>query len=287
MSSITTSTTSACTSGYIFDRCPERFGKQEFYFSEAKKVVTSIASSFLKAVEEKRDLTQLFHETLAFLGQERQRIEKAQGTPKSESFGRRRDDKEFFAGNNSATLLIAPYEKYSEKLLPILQKHLRGIDRNLKEFKQNEITIDTGKLGDISSRLNISLLSPENRSQWAPEGTQEYYHKLCDLCEVTPIEGPFDPYIHFAALTKDMAAMQRLKQISIVDYKKFKLLFVIVKCNTTFECPKSDWVLATVRTEIDKKLVALSQYITWMNRYSKEDPVEHMIQEKLVIERGE
>ena len=197
------------------------------------------------------------------------------------------DHKDSFWGTGAITPLGRPYEKYNERLLPIIQKYLRPIERTLKEFKQKEMTINTGKFANISSRLDISILSVENRDQWAPTYTQEYYHKLCALCEVTPIGGAFRPDTHFNSLSKNRDAMQKLKQISPVDYKKLKIVPVLLDCYNNFTGRKSDWVLATVRTEIDKKMVALSQYVTWMNRDFETDPVEHMIEETLVCEGGE
>jgi len=50
---------------------------------------------------------------------------------------------------------------------------------------------------------------------------------------------------------------------------------------------KTDFILATVRVEIDKKMVPLSQYLTWTNRDFITDPVEHMLEEVLVDVDGE
>ena len=284
MASVASSTTSPWTSGYIFSLAPERFGgTQEFYCTEVKKIVTSTTAIFLKAVEEKRDLREVFHQTLAIFGQERRRIAKSQRTDDAESYGLRRDDKEHFGAISAITPLFDPYEAYNKRLLPIFLKHLNSLERTSSGFKQTELQVDTGNFEGKANSLNFSVLNLANRDKWAIEYTEEYYHKLCSLCGLAPLESSYDPNKHLVALIADREAMKKLKETSIVDYNKLKLAPVFVHCGNTSSGMEPDWVIATVRTEINNKMVALSYYVSWMSRDFKEDPTVQMMNEYLTI----
>ena len=261
-------------SSYIVERSPDKYGgQQKRYLTEVEALVTETAATFHKAVAQRANLTELFHKTLISLSAIRQSIAKAHGTADAELFGIRRDGA-IFPGPCALTSLRSPYEQYHKRLLPYIQKHLSTMRHTLKEFQETVLKIPGEPCLGRASSIEFSILTFEAMKTW-PVSQSEVYANICKLCSLPIPEGPFE-LEQLNQLIKNKTAMQRLKERYPEDYKRLKISQIILHARTAFEGKKSDWVLVTIRSEVNGKMYALSQYHTWLYRDFKEDPIEHM-----------
>jgi len=268
-------------STYLVGRDPNKYGgHQQSYLQQVDSIVEETAAAFHTAVEGKKDLEELFHETLATLGANRHDMAVAHKTKNADLFGIRRDQ-EPFASPAVITPLHHPYDEYNERLLPILQKHLRTMKHTLYEFEQKELKIEETCLGRAWS-MEFAILSHEDMTKWGFSFNSESYQRLCTLCAIPPSQEPLESS-HFSELVVNKTAMQNLKKASPEDYKRLKIAIAILEIREIYKKErKSDWVLVTVRSEIDGKMYALSQYLTWLNRNFEEDPVENMTNRSII-----
>lgn len=270
-------------SSYIIERDPNKYGGQQLsYVEQGNTIVAKTAETFHEAVESKRDLKELFHETLASLRDARHRIAVENKTEKADLFGARRDLDPPFSGPFVITSLSDPYDEYNKSLLPVLQEHLSFMKHDLRSFDQTEWKIQLEKCLGRASSMEFTILSSETSKNWAFPLTSEGYKRLCKLCSVTPSEEPYTSS-HFNHLIENKEAMLKLREVSIEDYKRLKNSLTILHIRTTYPKErKSDWVLVTMRSEIKGKMYALSQYLTWMYRDYKNDPVTQMTDRSII-----
>jgi Avirulence protein len=269
-------------SSYIVDRVPTNYGgQQQHYLEQTNKIVVETAEKFRKAVQEKEDLQAIFHQTLTKLGEMRNTIAKEHKTNDGDVFGVRRDS-DNFRSICGITPLSFPYEEYNKKLLPVLQKHLGVMKHTCKEFQQKELSIQGKPCLGRASSMALSILPFEDMKKWAFLLTGEEVTRLCMLCSITPPEDSSQMQVLFDSMIINREAMSTLKQKSIEDYKRLKVCLAIADIKERYVGRKSDWVVVTIRSEVDGKMYALSQYLTWMNRDFFEDPVEHMTDRSIV-----
>lgn len=267
-------------STYIIDRNPYKYGgQQQIYVEQVNGIVTNAADSFSHAVALKLDLTELFQQTLATFGEFRNQIAVNHGTEDAGFFGVRRDQEGSFAGHFAMTPLSHPYDAYNARLLCVIQKHLGTMEHTLERFQQAELQVTFAKCQGKSSALEISLIPRDmlkNLSNYLTVGT---YQRLCKLCLVDPISTQDADQLldNFTLLIVNKAAMQRLKLKSLDDYKNLKILLAIIHVRKNYpKGGKSDWILVTNRCEVNGKMYALSQYLTWVYFDRVHDPIQWM-----------
>lgn len=265
-------------SNYFFKRNPNKFGlHQKAYLEKVQEFVSEATRNIRQAVEEENDLEQVFHQLLDFFGTSRHKIAMEHRTEDAELYGVRRDGATF-SGLTMFTSLIGSYGLYNKPLLSRIQTQLGTMKRSNKGFTQTTLQTHGGALGRETS-LEFSILTPENKMEWAHDLTEDYYKKICDICEIT-LSNDSDLSQRFNQLVLNEEYMRRVKERSIGDYKKLKICSVINDIFTCFPGRKSDWVLTTVRCQMHGKMYALTQYLTWMYRTYNDDPVSYMITRK-------
>ena len=270
-------------SNYIVDRSPKKYGGvQNEYLQQVDLIVAGTSKKFHQAVSDKRNLQELFHEVLNFLGTERHRLAVEHGTKDADAFGFPRDQEKDFPSPFCATPLSAPYEEYNTKLMPFIYKHLNPLKRTLREFKQTELKVQEESYEGRKCSLEFSILTFEKVKDWSIDLCYEEYKRFCKLCSINAVDESSYTHQDFFSLVNSKKAMLNLKQNSIEDYKKFKLSMLIGQIRNLYEGRKSDWVLATIRFEVDNKMYALSQYLTWLYRDYSTDPFEHMKENSII-----
>ncbi len=264
-------------SNYLIVRHPDRFGgQQQDYIEQINTIVSQTANAFRIAVESKADLIELFHQTLASLGTKRKQIALKHGTKNADFFGSRRDQKPF-AGVCAFTSLTFPYDEYHKRLMPLFQKHVSSMKHDLKSFHQTELRIPSERFLGRESSIEFAILSGELAKQWALSFTVKEYQRLCELCSISCSEKPGGSLLaSYNDLVGNIEAMRKLREVSIDDYKRTVITQAILEFTPKFEGKKSDWVLVTVRSEIDGKIYPFSQYLTWLYRDFQNDPVKKM-----------
>lgn len=259
------------TSNYFFKQDNGRFGsQQQDYLQKVTEIVAATREQIKNTVEGGCDLEALFHELLSSLGQVRYNIAMQHSSSNKEMYGilRHLTPKHFVMH----TGLFNVYQKYNDTLLPRLQRYLHQMKHTLTDFQQRELKISGKPCMGRKNAMEISILTgPEHFSVY----TREEYDRICTLASLTPLDSTHSVGECFNHLL-EKEVMQVIKQKSMSDYKKLKLGFVVKDLYEQFGGRKSDWVLVTNRCEIDGKMYALTQYVTWMYRTFRDDPVTLM-----------
>lgn len=276
---------------YIVNREPEKYGgKQEDYVERVREIVASTVQSFNEAKGQGWDFEQLFHDTLAALAAERVQLAEDHGTRKAELYGLRRDieeEKSPIASHVpfSFTPLGHAYIEYNRQLLLKLQAVLKTMNHSQREFIQKQKKIEEGGALGRAFSSEYNIFSVENQAEWAAWPTYETYLKICEHCEVSPVEESHFSLEVFNELISDRnkVMLRKLKGKDISLYKKVKLTLAIFEIRNSFnEWKKSDWLMVTQRLEVDGKMYTISEHLTWMYRDFVEDPVDHMTGKSVV-----
>ena len=268
---------SSGSSNYFFNRAPSTFGgQQKDYLQRVESIVSSVVERLHAAVESKQNLDALFHELLDFLGASRHAIAVAHRTENAEHHGRRRNLNPSSSGI-MYTSLSDIYTDHNTYMLPVIQSYLRDMPHTLKSFQSTEKKIDTGTCLGRKTSFEITIFSQENQDKWNIEYSRAEYERLCRVSSVTPLDSSHSLQECIQHLMTQ-EVLGEIKKTSIEDYKKLKFKYVLqdLVCHARFPGKKSDWVLMTARCEINGKMYALSQYLTWMYRTLKDDPVQYM-----------
>lgn len=269
-------------SNYLIERSPNKYGgNQEGYLVKVKEIVNQAAGRFSSALQEKSDLTLLFHNTLQWMGEERNKLALEHKTKNGEKFGIRRDMDSSPSGETALspiTSLYEPYDEYNAIMLKKLQPILAKMKHTLTDFTQTSCQIMGEPCLGRASSMNIEIINKDNDKAIKVIDFENCV-KMSELCGLKPPQNENDKFLFLNKLLSDSNALAKLKKASLEDYKLLKINKVILDVRDVErwkEWKKSDWVYITIRLEIDNKMYALSNYLTWMYRDFKEDPVEHM-----------
>ena len=256
--------------------------QQANFIQQTDHIVREATNRLHNAVESKRNLIDVFYEELALLGDQRNQIAVERESKNADLFGIRRDLTTSFAGPCAITSLCRPYDTYNQRLLPVLQQHLSTMRHTPRVFQQTELRIPSESCMNRKTFMDIQIFTYENQAAFVLNSTLEECQRLHSIYSSEPFDTTISPTDFFLNLTSNKEALQQIKRVSIEDYKKIKLLLAMSYMKRKFEGRKSDWVLVTTRTEVNGKMYALSQYITWMNRDFQHDPVEQMTYNSII-----
>ncbi|MCX6990875.1 MAG: hypothetical protein NTX49_07435 [Chlamydiae bacterium] len=295
MASSLTSTSSHAS--YITERNPGKYGgRQEDYISQSHRAIEVATRQIGVGVSEGKDVTALFYEVLRDLSAARQNIAIAHGTNSAESFGRKRElpctPEELARGENARyigafTLLDGEeYSEYNSLFLDRLQRALRTLRHDIRGFSQTTYEETKKVLGRVN-KFSAEVLTGEVLLRLGTIPTIE------ELNAAITIEGRKpENIIDFvnsreAMLSLKSSAPDLDKRLRMSHY--LKALAIECPSPTKMATPsgevivagnpgnlKSMYVLATNRLEVDGKLYAISQYLTWMYCNYSEDPVDRM-----------
>jgi hypothetical protein len=243
-------------STYIISRSPNRFGGQQESFAHKSSVLVSTTAALIKrAVDNYDDLEELFHKTLASLSKARNKIAIEHKTNDQESYGTRRDGAAFNDVAN-CSYLSGFTSQYNDRLIKTIQAHLT----QLQPFSAKAMTIQSEPWLGRNSSITYEILSHKDLRNWSFDCIEENFQQLCNWCQVSTKDFPFSE-AGLVSLGKSKAAMANLKKNAPAEYRKFKLLACFDNLTETFPQKKfSDFILATVRGEVDGKMFALAQY---------------------------
>lgn len=288
---------------YIVDKVPTKYGgNQEDYLKQAEEAIQSASDKITTCREKGGDLKKLFFEIIADLSAIRAKIAKEHGTKNADDFGKRRD--EYYPGRNSYLVLFKPYEECNQKILTLFSKYIKEMEEAPGKFKK-ELEIEDVCQGR-KSKLKIEVLTPQELSDRGYAKPTESYaqeHVSYSVKELSSEENwtkekikegraqfrQFKNKFPGKYQTWRMSgAVQRLNQLCPsptqlrIDPRSVRSTYPKDEADSILGNMKSLFVIATLRTEIDKKMYAITQYITWM--YENEEwvkyknPTEHPVE---------
>lgn len=291
-------------STYIISRCPNKFGNdQAYYVEQSQNTINKGVERFQIGFNDKTNLQELFHSVLDDFAKARQSIalHSAPTDPESKRFGVRRDGP--LTGLAYSTRLTNEYEAYGSKLITVFQRQLYGMNHTLYNFQQKSLELDDKAL-NRKSRFKLEILDsqdPKDRKRLQPQSpddlinefealgldTAEIRQHKDDLAHATPDNPPIfrlkkEALCIFKAKRPEMYS--HLRQFSIFatmkdEYpppsEKKSADGKVIPIGHTHN-RKSHFAIATIRIEIEGKLLALSQLHTWMYFDWQNDPIASM-----------
>ncbi len=270
------------SSSYIISRCPYRFGNQQNnYLVKSEEAI----SSAIRQIKEGNsgDLQKLFFFILDDLGQRRKAIAvDHKHRNSSKEFGHRRDAERGLGPYSSPlTGLFGFYKDYNTLILNRFHEEIQHMSHDLKEFKEKERVLNDTFLGRKSS-FKFQILERHERPEYVPNA--QISARISGSSNLTQ-----------ADIYDSKSRMQAFKEKAPKLYAQDKLWTAINELKRNHPSPqradlsngqldyigdtanlKSLYLYGTSRLEIDGKMYALSNYLTWLYCTCDTDPVERM-----------
>ncbi|WP_068468991.1 hypothetical protein [Candidatus Protochlamydia phocaeensis] len=295
------------TSNYILSQDPLAYGgQQRDYIQKRDAAIARQLICLEKAIEEKRDLKQFFHQALSSFAQTRHELAISHGTEEAHYFGRRRWD---VIDDMSHTGLAGKYGAFNPKITHFLSKLLKNeIPLEGKPHK-NKFKTETLCLGRRCS-FEVEILDAQNLADREWDSYPPSYIKQVDedpnvkaMPEVNQVdENHYPPTLeeqHIIDTFKQM--VKYVKQKHTAFYIHGKVNYALKGLADSFPSPqkifttdgvrfigntdylKSLFLFGKVRLEMNGKMYALSEYITWTYQDHQTDPVERIKRSVVVI----
>ncbi|MES2200386.1 MAG: hypothetical protein V4489_09520 [Chlamydiota bacterium] len=266
-------------STYVVSQDPYKYGnKQDDYVQRFQKALEETIEAIQVAVLEHRDLKVVFLELIDELGKVRHEIAIDHDTEDKELFGLRRDSIAV-GGYLATTPLIGCYGEYDGRLMPLVQRHLKEMESRGKEKMRFPMESCLGR----KAYLETAIFKGGDRNELILKYlTSKFSETLCRHCGIKP-ETPFLPIFFNLFEKKDL--LQKIKEADIEDYKRYMLAMTFFGVNDVAPLEKkTDWVVTTQRSEVEGKMYALTQYVTWLNK-EEPNPIDRMAQYSCVTLR--
>lgn len=271
-------------SNYLLSKQPLAYGGQQsdYIAFVATTVNEEIAELKKQITSSSCKITDLFFTILESLRVKRHEIAIKHNTRKAHEFGQKRDRLEGFEYGVFNTKIIGRYEGY-DSIKGVIQGYLRPMEHSLKEFTQKERKISGNQCFGKQSSVQIEILSFEVMKEWSFFNCHdENLNEFCTTLGLTSLTQE-ERKKAFNDGIRSLESMRKIKEQNFNLYKKIKLSSVMPSIRSlNYDSKQSDWVLVTPRLEIGGKMVAMSQYLTWMCRDYKEDPVDKMSKQSMV-----
>ncbi len=249
--------------------------RQQIFEIESEKIIQTAVNQMNQS--DIASFPALFRDLLSTFAKERQRIAREAKTSHAHEFGieRVRDPAHAY------TLFTGPYSKTNELAIQQLGSQMANMKRSVKEFQETTKKVEEC-IQERKFSFQIEILGPKEF---------EAYSKTISLEEAKVLKNEIFQEIPNAT---NFQIMQKMKEKQPVFYKNDKMNFYFRTIMEAFPKPtidsvlrkvvsgnpanlKSDWILVTKRSEINGKMYATSQWLTWVYRNCRRDPVERML----------
>lgn len=259
--------------------------RQKEFRKRSAEIVEDACAIIEKAVEDNRDISHLFYELIETFAVERKKIAMDAGTPSAEEFGQRPE--ESMGSVNRYTPLVGPYETSNKATLVKLKTELSSLPHTNRDFFET-----TKKVSEIALNRrfiwNYEIIPGEEiqRRKWdrpiTPAQAQSIAKKI----------GRPD----FATNKSKNEVSKKLFDLDAAVKKSFPILhnqdrmyFYLKIINQIYPSQKnpkflkSEYILVTQYTEINKKMVPTNQLFTWAYRNYSEDPFDRMVKHSVLF----
>ena len=265
-------------------------GDQNNWHAKSRQIVADGAQRFRLARNSKENLIELFHNTLAFWAECRRDIAVQQKSEHAERFGERRDGPNFLTIHDSTGLWPdTQFYSYNFPLLAIIQEQLGKMPHTPSGFQTTKAMSEQKPCSGRRCRLDVSILNNDNIQDWR-HLSAAVVSDWCTLAKLPIPAGIEQEPLRVAKHLNVRETARALREASITDYVKLKihskttsLAGRLCEKNLVQRGWLTDWVHVTMRLEVNNKLLALSQYLTWMERDDLNDPVDKMTGRAVLI----
>jgi hypothetical protein len=282
-------------SSYIIDQNPGKYGGyQRDYQEQARSAIAMGSRKITEAPKERSALIELFFQILDDFAKRRQSIAKEHDTPDWEQFGCRRylEGREFYH-----TILDHEYQRYNAKPLSWLADKMQPF--SLEQRGSSKLT----RRGEESSfnrnifwEVEILESNTLEQLQWSS------LPKTSSLPPEYPVDLEKKRFDEGGLSSEDQKEwrdhLKRFKERYPDVYKRIKMASYFNELQKNFPSPnpsdpldllmkegnlKSFFALGTIRLEVEGKMYAVSQVLTWLYRDFKQHPIERMKKNSTVM----
>lgn len=230
------------------------------YAKESQKIVKNAAERIQAAVLNRESLTDLFFSLIHTMAEERQRLAKKHSLEDAEQYGLRRD-----SSGVSSIACTAQFTEgntpFDQRIISLMHEHLKPLRNAPLTPEKSSVEVAYPSCCDRKFVTQYEVIDPENKNSLTSKLTVEDYADMFT-------EGEIDLELGLPSameeLLKNKAKLRKVKSHLPELYKKFKLSYCFKDIQTSNpHATIKNWILATNRIELDGKMVALSQYLTW------------------------
>lgn len=267
-------------SGYLYRRAPEKYGgQQEDYLASSAQVIAQGLNLLKTRQREGGDPTTIFLELYPLYQMARHDIALRHDTNDKELFGSSRTiaiASEWRAA--TYTPLTDPYEEYTAIFMSYLHPMLSTLARTSSGFLEKKGKVKERVLNRFFS-FEFEFTEQKDGPDWAKPKSEEWFEQQLETHE------------DFLVIQRTPSLMGRLKREHSRVYKALKDYMLISTLNRIFpeayrdkygrvafiqSHHKTGYLFGTLRLEIEGKMYAIGQYLTWFDSSGGHDPVDHM-----------
>lgn len=257
--------------------------RQKTFEIAADRVVQWGAQTITNTPQNRDDIALLFARILTGFSIERRRLAEEAGSLNPEEFGQTYEE----SGGTcfSYTPLVGRYEEANAETLARLYKELDPLKRTKMQFLETEKKVSEVVLNRQFS-WDYKILSGKDlqKLKWDQPPSIEQQRK---------IQGELKRHIHSKSPTPEelSCAISAYQKKFPEDYAQEKMLYFLTFLNQVFPSPydpnayihnpaylKSEYILVSMNTEINGKMVPTNQLLTWCYTNFQQDPLERMVQ---------
>lgn len=279
-------------------------GIQADYLKQSSETVEKGLIEVAEARGQGKDLTQVFFSLIGSLAKARNEIAEVQGTEDALFFGRSRmhvtdDVNHTCLGGGEQYNDALYYKPYNQKILSFLQEIIKGKIPLKEDPSQTKFRINDQCEGrKCSFELELITEKEVRKRQWDKQHHDQFFVAIKRLqLRPNPNLNRIDQK-DFPATESDQALLEefhdnfkKIKREYPAVYTQPKMHFILGKINRFFpsslEGVSSDakkiYLLGKVRIEIDAKMYALSEYLTWTYQDGTTDPAIRLNRFSVVI----
>jgi hypothetical protein len=292
---------------FITDRDPQKFGGQQFdYVEKSEAAILKVVADIRTGIKTQRPLTQVFQEALNFFATTRHELAVQHGTTSAHDFGQRRIDS---LNDVPYTVMTKEYQSFNEKILTYLSQILSGSIPIKGNLTQKKFFAETTCLGrKCSFEATLYETKDIHEHEWDNQFPSFMPQSLATLSPVPGADSVREDSFSRTEEEKTIVIkvkeeLKKIKAHAPLFYIHGKIEYMLRAITSAFPPPKelmdpstgaihlcgnpfflkSIYVLGKVRIEIDKKMYALSEYLTWTYQDHTTDPVERMKHSTVVI----
>ncbi|WP_068468993.1 hypothetical protein [Candidatus Protochlamydia phocaeensis] len=296
-------------SNYILSQEPLAYGGQQGDYIQKRDAAIARQLIYLeKAVEEKGDLKQFFHQALSSFAQTRHELAISHGTEEGHYFGRRRWD---VLGDVSHTAISGRYGAFNSKITQFLSELLKNHIPLKGRLQKNTFKTETSCL-ERKCSFEVEILDAQDLAERELDRLiPSYIEKvqgdpnIKDLPEIEQADVDDKNYPPTLKEQKIIDAFKQnfkyVKQKHAAFYIHGKFAYILREISNSFpysqkiltpegvqikknaDYLKSLFLFGKVRLEMNGKMYALSEYVTWSHQDLRTDPVERIKRSVVVI----
>ncbi|MEI8125977.1 MAG: hypothetical protein WCG42_09490 [Parachlamydiaceae bacterium] len=245
----------SCLSTYIHSKSPLKYGyQQQDYLERAESAIQQTVSRIRAGVEDRENLTDLFFVIRKELCTIRGQIAKDHGTANAELFGRFRASVDFGEYTSPVTPLYGCYKEYNTIFMEQLSKIMTTRQKcsESKKIETEDVALER------TTTCTVQVLDEKDvRSlKLAEFPSEEELHRVLD----TPKR--VDEIVQDYELMKELKAKNLSLYQRYSSFCYFEFLHKNFPVPTLSGCSTKNYALCTLRLEINKKLFAMTRYLT-------------------------